>query len=245
LDCDKQHNVQLVLNACKKLGITNPYAQAAILAIASKESGFKMRAEGSYKNTSNERIRKIFRFARDLSDAELDRLKQNAEEFFSKAYGGRYGNAAWPSRDGYKYRGRGFNQITFKGNYESAAESTGQPLVEQPELLDQPQYAAEALAGYFTRRFKSFQQKHVAAYGVRCTAGRSTNGHNECLNGFTTLENAVLGVYHANAGLGKAIFTAHSADSTDGMRRALDRKEEFLGYVKANCNGDFSALKCE
>ena len=50
-----------------------------------------------------------------MSDAQVDSLKANDESFYNTIYGGKYGNAP---DEGYKYRGRGFNGITFKGIYQ-------------------------------------------------------------------------------------------------------------------------------
>jgi predicted chitinase len=48
----------------------------------------------------------------NLSEAELTKLKSNDEAFFNAVYGlAKYGQTA---NEGYKYRGRGLNQITFK-----------------------------------------------------------------------------------------------------------------------------------
>ena len=43
-----------------------------------------------------------------------------AEKFANFIYGGRYGNGA---NEGYKYRGSGLTQITFKSNYKKMDEN--------------------------------------------------------------------------------------------------------------------------
>ena len=50
-------------------------------------------------------------------------LEDIGEEKANANYGGRYGNVE--EGDGYKYRGRGFKQITFKANYATLEESDG------------------------------------------------------------------------------------------------------------------------
>ena len=51
--------------------------------------------------------------------------------------------------DGYKYIGRGFIMITGRANYTRYATLIGQPLVDQPQLLEQPLYAAQAAAAFW------------------------------------------------------------------------------------------------
>jgi len=57
------------------------------------------------------------------------------------AYGGRMGNSAAPSEDGYTFRGRGFIQTTGRNGYQSLGEITGLDLVTSPELVNDPAHA--------------------------------------------------------------------------------------------------------
>ena len=122
---DKAKNVQAIMDAMKRHGITNPYTQKAILGCIGKESGFIPQDETSYRNTSNDRIRKIFGKRITVSDAELETIKKDDVRFYdmvygqaaTKSFGWNTGNTA--PGDGYKYRGRGFNGITFKGIYQN------------------------------------------------------------------------------------------------------------------------------
>jgi putative chitinase len=65
-------------------------------------------------------------------------------------YGGRYGNT--DSEDGWRYRGRGFIQLTFKANYADAAGWSGLDLVAHPELAAEYAGAAVIAAAFWVHK---------------------------------------------------------------------------------------------
>ena len=142
------NNVQLVIDYLTDSGITNPYTQIGILCTIGKESGFEPQDEIGYGNTPNDRIRQIFGDRVPEDDAELDTLKSDDEAFFNQVYGGRFGNAP---DEGYLYRGRGFNGLTFKDNYKKYGSLVGEDLVGDPELVNDPDVAAKVAVEFFTK----------------------------------------------------------------------------------------------
>jgi predicted chitinase len=54
--------------------------------------------------------------------------------------------------DGYRFRGRGYIQLTGRHNYRHASAQLGIPLLEHPELAEQPEYAARIAGWYWFQR---------------------------------------------------------------------------------------------
>jgi putative chitinase len=80
----------------------------------------------------------------NLKDSEIKKLLNNREDFANTAYANRMGNT--DPGDGYKYRGRGYIQITGKDNYKMIADALGKPeILENPDLiLENPKIALDA-----------------------------------------------------------------------------------------------------
>ncbi len=98
----------------------------------------------SYKTT--EQLRKIYSLFK--TDDEASPYLRNPEGLANKVYANRGGNGDAASGDGWRYRGRGLIQLTFKDNYAAFAKDTQVDAVKKPELLATPEYAALS-AGWF------------------------------------------------------------------------------------------------
>lgn len=73
------------------------------------------------------------------------------EKIANKVYANRLGNGSEASGDGWKYRGRGWIQLTGKANYQAFAQEMGISLDEAVTLLETPRGAAFS-AGWFWHR---------------------------------------------------------------------------------------------
>ena len=67
-------------------------------------------------------------------------------------YAHKNGNGSIASGDGYRYRGRGFLQVTGRANYRTLGQLIDMPLEEDPDLLGQPEPAALASVKYWAKR---------------------------------------------------------------------------------------------
>lgn len=151
-----EKNAALVVSALKDYGIVNPYMQAAILAILWKESRIQPVRE-NMKYTSADRLRFVFQTAfKGKDDAFVNQYVNNPEGLANYVYGGKYGNTA--PGDGYKYRGGGYNGITFKSGYQRYGDMTGYDLVNNPDLLRDPAISADAIAAYYADTLKQINK---------------------------------------------------------------------------------------
>ncbi len=195
-------NKEIVIKALHDAGITNPYSIAGIMSIIQKESGFIPQREKPYTNTSNARIREIFYAARTLDEAALSAIKKDPVKFFNLVYGGRYGNAM---NEGYKYRGGGFNQLTFKANYAKYGKMTGTDLVNNPDLINAPALAARVVALFMKEQFANNPTTVKKRYGA------------SDINDFKDTTTAVQAFYNANAGFGKDTRDTTTSGKTEAL----------------------------
>lgn len=192
---EKQNNINLLINEMTRQGITNPYSQVGMLAVIGKESNFIPKNE--VMDYSKERLPEVWgvfsktgqmvpkgQGATQYNDLAVQ-YEHKPEELANFVYGqkpnGMRGNAYGNTQpgDGWKYRGRGFNGITFKSGYEKYADATGLDLVNNPDQLNDPATAAKVAVLYFINTIKPY---------------------NIDLNSFTSAEDATKVFARANAG---------------------------------------------
>jgi predicted chitinase len=216
LNSTQKVNMDVIIDTLKKGGYTNPYTIAGICSIISKESVFNLIRENM--NYSTDRIGQVWGRLRGRSD-----LGHNPEKLANAVYGGKYGNAA---QDGYRYRGGGFNQLTFKGNYDFYGSKSGTQLGSNPDLIGDISTAAKVILYYYKSNYSILKNS-----GALKEYGASGDG-----NTFTDLKGAILGAYHATAGVGKKVSYVKgllTSDSLGGMTKAQKNGPDILAYVKS------------
>jgi putative chitinase len=119
-------------DTAKKFNITTPLRLAHFLAQCGHESGgFKHIQENL--NYSADGLKKIF--PKYFPGTTADSYAKNPEKIASKVYGGRMGNGDESTKEGYKFRGRGYIQLTGKSNYTNFAKFIGEDTVANPDLV--------------------------------------------------------------------------------------------------------------
>lgn len=153
--------VSALNQAMARFDITSPVRQAAFIAQLGHESAHLTKLSESLYYKDPERVAQLFKYGFDLNQngrvepAEVEFAKgylRNSEKLANRVYGGRYGNGPEASGDGYRYRARGAIGITFRDNYRLCGQALGVPLLDKPELLEQPEYAALSAAWYWWDR---------------------------------------------------------------------------------------------
>lgn len=161
---NQDSNLNEIAAAAEKLGITNPQLIIGMQANALKETGGRVLVENvNYTKNSRERLTEIFgKRISSLSDAELAKIQTSPETFANYVYGtpGNFLGNTEPG-DGYKFRGRGFIQITGRANYAAASKALygDDRLLTNPDLLNDPKVAAESTAWFVNRSLDNFARK--------------------------------------------------------------------------------------
>ena len=84
-------------------------------------------------NYSADGLKKIF--PKYFPDNLADSYARQPEKIASRVYGGRMGNGDEASKEGYKYRGRGYIQLTGKDNYSKFAQAVSDDILNNPDLV--------------------------------------------------------------------------------------------------------------
>ena len=114
-----------------KFNITNPLRLAHFLAQCGHESG-SFKAVSENLNYSADGLKKIFG---KYFPGDSTSYARNPEKIASKVYANRMGNGDEASKEGFKFRGRGYLQCTGKSNYKSLSEEFGVDFLSNPDLV--------------------------------------------------------------------------------------------------------------
>lgn len=160
-----------------KAGIVDPNEQALLLANVHSETGGFTRIGDEDLRYSVKRLKELrpdIKKLRNASDAEIEAAVAGGREKIAELmYGGRGGNTA--AGEGFKYRGRGMLQLTFKGNYAQLSKAVKQDLVNNPDLVaNDPNVAADTAIQYWLKRVdrKAAQRGDVDRVALQVNGGK-------------------------------------------------------------------------
>ena len=235
--CDKVANVLLLQKAMDEFGVTNIYARMAILSVIKKES--QLCPQGEKLQYTPGRLAEVWsRFSTTGATVEKGKGKDFANELAYEYAGNpvklanfvyntgrrpekRRGNRGDIPSDGWNYRGRGFNQITFRGTYEKYAKRLNVDLLNDPDLLNEPSTAARAAVIFIQNRWKS-KNNPDEAY-------RNVNPQ------FPDQKTANVSTARANAGWGKGM-------ESSPVKRAIKETNKATSELKVQADGKIVLL---
>ena len=140
--------IAMIPDTAQKFQINTPLRLAHFLAQCGHESGgFKATQENL--NYSAKGLRGIFgRYF--PTDALAEQYQRKPEAIASRVYGGRMGNGPEATKEGYKFRGRGYIQLTGKDNYTAFGKAINEDVISNPDLVSS-KYALLSAAWFFSK----------------------------------------------------------------------------------------------
>lgn len=169
-----------LLRAAAGAGITDRTELANFMAQVGHESGGLSRLEESFRYTrSAEQVASVVRSAMRngrpaLEAARLEALEGRPEALAELMYGGRMGNNH--AGDGYRYRGRGYIQLTGRETYRAAGEALGIDLERDPQRAAEPETAARIAVWYWQTRVRAEDRDDVREAGAAINGRDPPNG---------------------------------------------------------------------
>lgn len=160
-------------DTASKFQINTPLRLAHFLAQCSHESGgFKVVQENL--NYSSTGLKNTFSkyFPGNLSES----YARQPEKIAARVYGGRMGNGPEATKEGYKFRGRGYIQLTGKDNYTAFGRAINDDLISNPDLVA-TKYPLLSAAWFFNKNCLK-----------KCDAGATNDvvtSVSKCVNGGT------------------------------------------------------------
>jgi len=140
--------IGMIPAVAQKFQIDSALRLAHFLAQCGHESGgFKATQENL--NYSAKGLNGIFKKYFPTLDSAVP-YERKPEKIANKVYGGRMGNGLESSGDGYKFRGRGYIQLTGKDNYTAFGKAIGEDIPSNPDVVAS-KYALLSAAWFFNK----------------------------------------------------------------------------------------------
>jgi putative chitinase len=236
-----KENADYLMQQAQAAGIADPKELANFMGQMQVESGgYKSMEENLHY--SGERLLQVFPGRNGLTDLKsADEVAKHGPEGIANAiYGGEWGDKHLGNKeegDGWKYRGRGYIQLTGHDRYAEAGTALGLDLVNKPELAADRQNAANIAIWYWKSQVVTQgDQKSVddATYDINA-AGK---GLAERRTAAAAWEHKLEHGYVPGAPEPTSSRTLKQGMSGDDVRQAQDELHN-LGYLHGNPNSHF------
>lgn len=185
LELNKKYNT--ILN---KYGVSTPLRRAHFFAQLMAESNGTPQSESVYYTTVKGAKATFYSPFKDKSDAFVSQYLKNSQKMANYVYANRGGNGNEASGDGFKYRGRGFFQNTFKDQYKKLSDKLGIDFVTYPDKLNEEANAMLAALIYWqdSNLNKYADTDDLDGVSDVVNIGRKTAKHGDA-NGFEHRQN--------------------------------------------------------
>ncbi|MFK7751427.1 MAG: hypothetical protein AB8B51_02650 [Sedimentitalea sp.] len=165
-----------------EIGINNTERRAMLIGQCAHESAhYKARFENL--NYSGAGLWKVFGSRHFASPAEADSFHRQPERIANRVYSNRMDNGSEASGDGWRFRGRGYLQLTGRANYRIYGGLLGLPLQDDPDLAAAPENCWRIAAKYCARTRRSGKTLLQWADGPEPDVIMVTKGINGGTNG--------------------------------------------------------------
>ncbi len=125
--------IEQIPDVVQKMGVNTPLRMAHFLAQCAHESGgFRLTQENL--NYSVKGLLSVFK-KYFPTQALAEAYARQPVKIANRVYGNRMGNGPESTGDGYRYRGRGYIQLTGKQNYQAFDATVPDNILEQPDLV--------------------------------------------------------------------------------------------------------------
>ena len=139
--------LQQIPTVVEKFAINTPLRLSHFLSQCAHESGnFKVVNENLNYSANG----LLSTFAKYFDANTANQYARNPEKIANHVYANRNGNGPESSGDGYKYRGKGYIQLTGKSNYKSFSDAIGEDCVSNSDLVA-TKYPLASAAWFFSK----------------------------------------------------------------------------------------------
>jgi putative chitinase len=165
--------ITMIPDTAAKFQINTPLRLAHFLAQCGHESG-GFRATQENLNYSAKGLNGIFKKYFPTLDSALP-YERKPEKIANKVYANRMANGSEASGDGYRFRGRGYIQLTGKDNYTQFGKAIGEDILSNPDVVS-GKYALLSAAWFWSKNGLNNLSDGGANDAVVTTITKRVNG---------------------------------------------------------------------